>query len=175
MDAEKSAKQWMETPEEETMELAGPLEQDMALEENKAGTPDSWDGENSFTQNQTWNQWEENNAISSLSQTNLEQVTYLEQGQPELRMERVSESSQTLEQSLLLQKTSQSQQLTMENFWQRVQESSQSSQQTTETTIAPNISITFGDVREMADVNQVAKHLRKILQEEMAICAEGVY
>lgn len=53
----------------------------------------------------------------------------------------IKENSQTLEPERLLQKTSQSQ-LTMENP-QRVQESSQTGQQTTETTIALNISITF--------------------------------
>jgi len=42
-------------------------------------------------------------------------------------------------------------------------------------TLAPNISIRFGDVRETADADKVAKRIRKILQEEIAIAAEGSY
>jgi len=42
-------------------------------------------------------------------------------------------------------------------------------------TLAPNISIKFGDVRETADADKVAKRIRKILQEEIAMAAEGAY
>ncbi|XOQ44302.1 MAG: Phage tape measure protein [Clostridium sp.] len=45
----------------------------------------------------------------------------------------------------------------------------------TTATLAPNISIKFGDVRETADADKVAKRIRKILQEEIAMAAEGVY
>ncbi|MDF2586640.1 MAG: phage tape measure protein [Anaerocolumna sp.] len=41
--------------------------------------------------------------------------------------------------------------------------------------LAPNISIKFGDVRETADANKVAGRIKKILQEEIAIASEGVY
>jgi len=42
-------------------------------------------------------------------------------------------------------------------------------------TLAPNIQITFGDVHEEADADKVAKRIRKILQEEIAMAAEGAY
>ena len=42
-------------------------------------------------------------------------------------------------------------------------------------TLAPNIQITFGDVHEEADANKVAGRIKKILQEEIATVAEGVY
>lgn len=42
-------------------------------------------------------------------------------------------------------------------------------------TLAPNIEITFGDVHEEADADKVAGRIKKILQEEIATAAEGVY
>ena len=45
----------------------------------------------------------------------------------------------------------------------------------TTATLAPNISIKFGDVHETADADKVAGRIRKILQEEIAMAAEGVY
>jgi tape measure domain-containing protein len=42
-------------------------------------------------------------------------------------------------------------------------------------TLAPNIQISFGDVHETADANKVAGRIRKILQEEIAMAAEGAY
>lgn len=42
-------------------------------------------------------------------------------------------------------------------------------------TLAPNINVQFGDVRETADVNKVASVLTTLLQEQIAISAEGVY
>lgn len=42
-------------------------------------------------------------------------------------------------------------------------------------TLAPNISVSFGDVYEEADANKVAGRIKKILQEEIAVTAEGVY
>ena len=42
-------------------------------------------------------------------------------------------------------------------------------------TLAPNIQISFGDVHETADADKVAKRIRKILQEEIAMAAEGSY
>lgn len=42
-------------------------------------------------------------------------------------------------------------------------------------TLAPNITVKFGDVRETADADKVAKRIRKILQEEIAMAAEGAY
>ncbi|WIV11375.1 tape measure protein [Proteiniborus sp. MB09-C3] len=42
-------------------------------------------------------------------------------------------------------------------------------------TLAPNIQVTFGDVHENADADKVAGRIRKILQEEIATAAEGVY
>lgn len=41
--------------------------------------------------------------------------------------------------------------------------------------LAPNISIQFGDVHETADANKVAGRIKKILQEEIAMVSEGVY
>lgn len=41
-------------------------------------------------------------------------------------------------------------------------------------TLAPNVSIQFGDVRETADANKVANVIEKILREEIAVVAEGV-
>ncbi|MHB8065152.1 MAG: tape measure protein [Ruminiclostridium sp.] len=40
-------------------------------------------------------------------------------------------------------------------------------------TLAPNVTIQFGDVHETADANKVAGRIRKILQEEIAVTAEG--
>jgi len=45
----------------------------------------------------------------------------------------------------------------------------------TTATLAPNITVRFGDVHETADADKVAKRIRKILQEEIAMAAEGVY
>jgi len=45
----------------------------------------------------------------------------------------------------------------------------------TTATLAPNITVQFGDVHETADADKVAKRIRKILQEEIAMAAEGVY
>lgn len=42
-------------------------------------------------------------------------------------------------------------------------------------TLAPNISVTFGDVHETADADKVAGRIKKILQEEIAMSAEGAY
>ena len=42
-------------------------------------------------------------------------------------------------------------------------------------TLAPNINVQFGDVRETADVNKVASVLTTLLQEQIAISAEGSY
>lgn len=42
-------------------------------------------------------------------------------------------------------------------------------------TLAPNIQVTFGDVHEEADVEKVEKRIKKILQEEIALAAEGDY
>ena len=41
--------------------------------------------------------------------------------------------------------------------------------------LAPNIQITFGDVHQEADADKVAGRIRKILQEEIAMAAEGSY
>lgn len=40
-------------------------------------------------------------------------------------------------------------------------------------TLAPNITVKFGDVHETADANAVAGRIKKILQEEIAMTAEG--
>lgn len=40
-------------------------------------------------------------------------------------------------------------------------------------TMAPTITVSFGDVHEEADVDKVQKRIRKILQEEIAMVAEG--
>jgi len=45
----------------------------------------------------------------------------------------------------------------------------------TTATLAPNISIKFGDVKETADVNKIHGRIRRILQEEIAMAAEGSY
>lgn len=45
----------------------------------------------------------------------------------------------------------------------------------TTATLAPNITVQFGDVHETADADKVAGRIRKILQEEIAMTAEGVY
>lgn len=42
-------------------------------------------------------------------------------------------------------------------------------------TLAPKITVTFGDVHEEADANKVAGRIRQILQEEIAMVAEGSY
>lgn len=41
--------------------------------------------------------------------------------------------------------------------------------------LTPNISVQFGDVRESADVDEVARRLRMTLLEEMQRCGEGVW
>jgi len=40
-------------------------------------------------------------------------------------------------------------------------------------TLAPTITVSFGDVHEEADADKVQKRIRKILQEEIAMAAEG--
>ncbi len=40
-------------------------------------------------------------------------------------------------------------------------------------TLAPNITISFGDVHETADADKIAKRVQNILQEEIAVSAEG--
>lgn len=42
-------------------------------------------------------------------------------------------------------------------------------------TLAPNIQVTFGDVHETADADAVAGRIKTILQEEIAMSAEGAY
>mgnify|MGYP001271653815 FL=1 len=42
-------------------------------------------------------------------------------------------------------------------------------------TLAPNITVKFGDVHETADANKLYGRVRKILQEEIAVAAEGSY
>lgn len=42
-------------------------------------------------------------------------------------------------------------------------------------TLAPNITVQFGDVHEEADIDKVTGRLKLILQEEIATAAEGVY
>lgn len=42
-------------------------------------------------------------------------------------------------------------------------------------TLAPNIQVSFGDVHQEADVNKVLGRIRTIMQEEIAVAAEGVY
>lgn len=42
------------------------------------------------------------------------------------------------------------------------------------TTLAPNISVEFGDVKETADVDKVAKRITTILREQIAIAGEGI-
>ena len=41
-------------------------------------------------------------------------------------------------------------------------------------TLAPQISVQFGDVRETADVDQVAKRIGRILKEQIEIAGEGI-
>lgn len=45
----------------------------------------------------------------------------------------------------------------------------------TTATLAPNVTIKFGDVRETADVDSVRKRIEEIMKEEIALAAEGVY
>lgn len=45
----------------------------------------------------------------------------------------------------------------------------------TNNALAPNVVIQFGDVHEEADANKVAGRIKKILQEEIAMTAEGAY
>lgn len=42
-------------------------------------------------------------------------------------------------------------------------------------TLAPNIQVSFGDVHETADADKVAGRIKMILQEEIAMTAEGAY
>lgn len=42
-------------------------------------------------------------------------------------------------------------------------------------TLAPNVQFTFGDIHEEADANKVAGRIKRILQEELAVVAEGGY
>lgn len=42
-------------------------------------------------------------------------------------------------------------------------------------TLAPNIQVSFGDVHQTADIDMVAGRMQKILQEQIATTAEGVY
>lgn len=42
-------------------------------------------------------------------------------------------------------------------------------------TLAPNINIQFGDIHENADANKVVGQIKRILQEEIALTAEGAY
>lgn len=42
-------------------------------------------------------------------------------------------------------------------------------------TLAPNVTIKFGNIHKEADANQVAGRIKKILQEEIATAAEGAY
>lgn len=41
--------------------------------------------------------------------------------------------------------------------------------------LAPNISVQFGDVHKTADANKVAGRIKKILREQIAMASEGVY
>ncbi len=41
--------------------------------------------------------------------------------------------------------------------------------------LAPNISVQFGDVHQTADANKVAGRIKKILREQIATASEGVY
>jgi len=45
----------------------------------------------------------------------------------------------------------------------------------TTATLAPNITVKFGDVHKEADADKLYGRIRKILQEEIAMAAEGVY
>ncbi|WP_051983570.1 tape measure protein [Pseudobacteroides cellulosolvens] len=42
-------------------------------------------------------------------------------------------------------------------------------------TLAPNITVKFGDVRETADVNVVANRIKEMLEQQIALSAEGAY
>lgn len=42
-------------------------------------------------------------------------------------------------------------------------------------TLAPNVSFTFGDIRETADVNEIKGTLEMMMREEIAVAAEGSY
>ena len=42
-------------------------------------------------------------------------------------------------------------------------------------TLAPNIAVSFGDVHETADVNQLYGRIQTILKEQIAVAPEGVY
>ncbi len=42
-------------------------------------------------------------------------------------------------------------------------------------TLSPNISVSFGDVHKEADADKVAGRIQRILQEEIAVAAEGSY
>lgn len=42
-------------------------------------------------------------------------------------------------------------------------------------TLAPQISVQFGDVHEEADIDKVANRITKLLKEEIAVVSEGVY
>lgn len=41
--------------------------------------------------------------------------------------------------------------------------------------LAPNISVQFGEVHQTADANKIAGRIKKILQEQIAMASEGVY
>ena len=45
----------------------------------------------------------------------------------------------------------------------------------TTATLAPNVKISFGDVRETADVKKIKGTIEKMMREEIAVAAEGVY
>ncbi|MBU5436382.1 hypothetical protein KQI42_00065 [Tissierella sp. MSJ-40] len=45
----------------------------------------------------------------------------------------------------------------------------------TSATLAPQISVQFGDVRETADVDGIVDHIERVLTEQINIAAEGVY
>ena len=45
----------------------------------------------------------------------------------------------------------------------------------TTATLAPNVSIQFGDIHEEADVEKVKDRIKEILEEEISEVAEGVY
>lgn len=45
----------------------------------------------------------------------------------------------------------------------------------TSATLAPNVTVTFGDVHETADIDKVKDRITEILEEEIAEVAEGVY
>jgi tape measure domain-containing protein len=42
-------------------------------------------------------------------------------------------------------------------------------------TLAPNISVSFGDIRETADVNGITNRIKEILTEQIAVSAEGAH